>query len=446
MKRLTPDKLNKLAAIKVKAIVRDSFDILNLMDNLVYVPDLDAPAATDGKAVFFGDKLFSYSVDDIYFILNHELDHIYYRHMDRFERTTDSQLHYLRNIATDLIINEILETKDGLKTPEGGITRAYVSNQLKKKIQGRTSEEVLAEILEVIEENKKNSSNSSCSNGSCSNSSDSDESSDSSNSSDSDDSSDSSDSSDDALDQILGSKAKGYKDKIDKEESSQNQIKQAKETLTEEELEKIDEAAKRIASKLAVDAREIAEVQRNFKPEKIDWKKMLKRFLGTNLKRAETRNIRRPSVRYKEVVPSNVVIPSNQGYIKTPKIGVFLDISGSMTPIIQNVRQVVVEAETYFKKYKSTYYEFTTEIYELSRKDFYASTKASGGTDLIKVLNMYSNNNQLELGVIFTDSEDDMKRLQPVLDNIKKPLLLITDNKDVKTQNRKVTVVLTDFK
>ena len=124
-------------------------------------------------------------------------------------------------------------------------------------------------------------------------------------------------------------------------------IKQAEEAIKERVLTKEGMAGKGRAS----------ESDRNYKPPEIDWKNMLKRFLGRYLKRKTKRNVRRPSNRYDEIFKnSNVFIPSNKGYVETPKINVYLDISGSMHGIISNVRSILEEAKRYFKQYKGKYY------------------------------------------------------------------------------------------
>src|SRR5690606_25932183 len=144
MSKLTTEQLRKLAAVEIMAEVNDNFDILGVLNKLIYVPNAPGIAWTDGKGIYMSSKLFDYSVADIYFIINHEFDHIYYRHHNRFVGRRSFK-HYLVNIATDLIINEILEQSDGLTIPDGAITRTGISQELETRIRGRNSEAVYKE-------------------------------------------------------------------------------------------------------------------------------------------------------------------------------------------------------------------------------------------------------------------------------------------------------------
>lgn len=452
MPKLSIDQLKKLAAVEIMAEVNDNFDIVGVINKLVYRPNYPAPAATDGKAIIISDSLFDYPISQIYFILNHEFDHIYYRHHNRF--IGKGFEHYVVNIATDLIINEILQN-EGLDLPESGVSRNKVSTELGKRIVGKNSEDVYKEIVDAYKEKqqKQQEKNDQKNEDQDSQDDDSQDGESQSGNPQSDEKqkesknkSSSSNMSEEeiekALEDILGKElAEKYKEEIDAQEKSIQQA--ANEPLDEEEQQKIEEMKERILAKKAIaSTKEKMELERGYVPPKVDWKSMLKRFLGRYLKRAEVRNYSRPTRRYDDILPSRVILPSMKGYVKTPMIHVYLDISGSMTDVIGNVRQVLEEAKRYFKQYKGKYYEFNHEIYEYSRDDFYRSTKVSGGTNITKVLNHYKQNSKADLGILVTDAEDEFSA---ALNSIDKPTLILTNNANLKTSNNKVTIVLTDF-
>ena len=446
--KLSIEQLKKLAAVEIMAEVNDNFDILGVINKLVYRPNYAAPAATDGKYIIISDKLFEYPVPQIYFILNHEFDHIYYRHHNRFMGR--GLKHYIVNIATDIIINEIL-MREGLEMAEGGVTRQGVSQELKTRLLGRNSEEVYDEIIEALQKKENQDKLKDQQKGESSDdqgeSGDQNENSDDQNEN-SDDQNTQSDQGEEKdvvkkLDKILGKgKGRQYKDDIDAQEAS---IKaEASETLDEEDKQKIEAIKERIlARKSTMSRRDIAEIERGYKPPKIDWKNMLKRFLGRYLKRAEIRNYNRPTRRYDDILPSKVILPSMKGYVQTPKINVYLDISGSMRGIIQNVREILIEAKRYFKQYSSKYYEFDTQIFEIKKDEFFGKKGAhGGGTDITRVFHHYIQDSKADLGIIITDAFDEFTN---ALDAIDKPTLLLTNNKNIKTNNAKVTLVITDF-
>lgn len=461
MAKLSIEQLKKLAAIEIMAEVNDNFDILGVINKLIYVPNAPAPAWTDGKGVFISDSFFTeFTVPQMYFVLNHEFDHIYYRHHNRM--LGRGLEHYVVNIATDLIINEILETRDGLPTPENGVDRHRLEKELGQRIVGKNSEDVYNEILEKLkeknEEDKKKQQEKGDSDGESEDGEQQQGGSQSGSNQPQDGQSgkpkpgegesgeEDADAKDIAkqLDKILGAgKGQRYKDEIDAQQQS---IKQSEgETLTQEDIEKIEAIKERIeAKKGTAGKRDSAELERGYVPPKIDWKAMLRRFLGRYLKRTETRNYARPTNRYDDILPaSKVVLPSMRGYVKTPKINLYLDTSGSMSNIIGNVRQILTEAKRYFKQYSAKYYEFDMQVYEFSKEEFFGNEKADGGgTDVKKVLNHYIQDKKADLGILITDGEDEFAS---VLNAIDKPTLILTNNKSVKTDNKKVTVVITDF-
>lgn len=453
MAKLSVDQLKKLAAVEIMAEVNDNFDILGVINKLVYKPSYPAPAATDGKVIIVSDSLFNYPVPQIYFIINHEFAHIYYRHHNRF--LGRGLQHYVINIATDLIINEIL-VNEGLEMAEGGVSRYEVQKELGTRIVGKNSEEVYDEIIEALKkkenEDKFKDQQNDLDQSDKQNEDAGDQPDDSDGNGDQQKDEQQKQSSkskneerdiEKQLDKILGAgKGKQYKDEIDKQEAS---IKQSEgEPLDEEDKQKIEAIKERIAVKTSTaNRRDRAELERGYVPPKIDWKNMLKRFLGRYLKRAEVRNYNRPTRRYDDILPSKVILPSMKGYVQTPKINVYLDVSGSMSGIISNVREILVEAKRYFKQYSSKYYEFDMEIYEIRKEDFFNSTGADGGgTDIKRVLNHYIQDSKADLGILITDAQDSF---QDALDAIDKPTLLLTNNKEIATTNQKVTLVITDF-
>lgn len=491
MSKLSTEQLKKLAAVEMIAEVNDNFDIISVINNLTYIPTAPAPAFTDGKRVFISDSLFQWTPKQIYFVLNHEFDHIYYRHHNRFVISKLNR--YIVNIATDLIINEILE-KEGMDLPDGVIKRRELEKLLGRKIKGKTSEEVFKELLKIAEDKKKEAEeekekqkqeqqdeNQSKDPDGQGDQKDENQESDSQTDSqskenkpgknkfqkseaqskekDSDEFDDqdadgngsqeskedvSEEDINDILDKILGKdKGKEYREEIDKEAASVAQA-QSQPQKDEEEKEKLEKIKERVEAKQGMaTGQDKAELERNYTPPVIDWKKMLRRFLGRYLKRREMRNPMRPTTRYDDVfVNSKVLIPSNRGYIETPFINVYLDVSGSMSGIIQNVRTILADAKRYFKQYSGKYYEFDDQLYEFKREDFYKNKGTRGGTNITKVLTHYEQDRKADLGILITDAQDEFSQ---TLDSIQKPTLILTNNKTLKTNNKKVTVVVTNF-
>lgn len=481
MSKLSTEQLKKLAAVEMIAEVNDNFDIISVINNLTYIPTAPAPAFTDGKSVYISDSLFQWTPKQIYFVLNHEFDHIYYRHHNRFVISKLNR--YVINVATDLIINEILE-KEGMDLPDGVIKRRELEKLLGRKIKGKTSEEVFKELLKIAEEKKKeleeekekqkqeqeqqdenqsedpdgqgdqtdenqeSGENEPQKSGSQSKEKESDDfdnqETDENNSQESEEGSGDEEDINDILDKILGKdKGKEYREEIDKEAASVAQA-QSQPQKDEEEKEKLEKIKERVEAKQGMaTGQDKAELERNYTPPVIDWKKMLRRFLGRYLKRREMRNPMRPTTRYDDVfVNSKVLIPSNRGYVETPFINVYLDVSGSMSDIIQNVRTILADAKRYFKQYSGKYYEFDTQLYEFKREDFYKNKGTRGGTNITKVLTHYAQDRKADLGILITDAQDEFSQ---TLDSIQKPTLILTNNKTLKTNNKKVTVVVTNF-
>ena len=261
-----------------------------------------------------------------------------------------------------------------------------------------------------------------------------------------------------ALEELVGKdKAKEYKDKIDKEAESVKQM-DGKGDLTDEEKQEIADAIEKLkekvtAKKIQANQKQTKEIERNYTPPVVDWKKLLQKFLGRYLVRKEVRNWRRPTNRYDEIFQGQgieIVLPSNRGYKVTPFINVYLDVSLSMahSQIIGPVREELNNAKRFFRQYKARYHEFDTEIFEIDKTSFFKRTGAEGGgTDIVKVLNHYMQDKKADLCVLLTDSDDnDNVAFEQTLAIVNKPLLLITNNKKISTNNPKVTVVITDFK
>lgn len=562
MAKLSEEQLKKLARIALIAELEDNFEALEVLNSLVYEPGYPAPAATDGTYITISDSFFEYTPEEMYFIINHEFLHIYFKHVERFLYKGLDR--YITNIATDLIINEML-VNEGQKMAEGGVTRFGIEKEINKKILGRTSKEVYNEIkdyllkkmeeikqqqeqaknqppkmidpprepvspgqksesvpnskykyapgdyvkdkktgkvsrvitagipnsktgiqritLQEIDENEINNLNfnqseklnvatviqatnddvtpyyapdqkDSQNQDSQANKGDQQDQGDQSDQQESKESGNSSSLTDEqitkALEELLGKdKGEEYKDKIDKEAESVKKM-DAKDGLTDEEKQEIEEAKERLKEKVAskkiqADQKENKEIERNYTPPVVDWKKILQKFLGRYLVRKEARNWRRPSNRYDGLFEGvEVILPSSRGYKTTPFINVYLDVSGSMSGIIGLVREELFKAKRFFKQYKSKYYEFDTQIIEIDKKSFFQrSGAAGGGTDITKVLANYMQDQKADLGILVTDAGDEF---QTELDIINKPLLLITNNKEISTNNPKVTLVITDFK
>jgi len=559
MAKFSEEQLKKLAKIALVAELDDNFEAIEVINSLVYMPNLEMPAATDGKYIAVNDDFFNFTVEEMYFIINHEFLHIYFNHVDRFLGKLGLD-NYITNVATDLIINEML-VNEGQKMVEGGITRSNEEKEIGKKILGRTSKEVYYEIknhyLKKIEEKKQQEEEAKknppkmidpprkpISSGQKSgalphpnakykyapgdyvklrngkiakvttagepdpktgtqkitiqeideaeisklnfigleklnfaaviqvtnndvtpyyapeqnnqnkqNNSDNSDNSDNLDNLDNLGNSDNSDNSIDfeALKEILSEKAKEYLDKIEKEAKAVKQM-QANKDLTDEEKQERENAIERLkekvtAKKMQASTRETKELERGYTPPVVNWKILLQKFLGKHLKRAEKRNYNRPNYRYDDIYgDSGLILPSTKGYRMTPLINVYLDVSGSMMldKIIDPVREELTKARKFFKLYQAKYYEFDNDIIEFDKKSFFSRSGANNaGTNIRKVIAHFVQDKKAELCVLITDAGDEF---QKELDVINKPLLLITNNTKISTNNPKVTLVITDFK
>ena len=112
--------------------------------------------------------------------------------------------------------------------------------------------------------------------------------------------------------------------------------------------------------------------------------------------------------------------------------------------IIDPVREELTKARKFFKLYQAKYYEFDNDIIEFDKKSFFSRSGANNaGTNIRKVIAHFVQDKKAELCVLITDAGDEF---QKELDVINKPLLLITNNTKISTNNPKVTLVITDFK
>ena len=84
MAKFSEEQLKKLARIALIAELEDNFETIEVLNSLVYDPSLPAPAATNGAYIAISDDFFKYTPDEMYFIINHEFLHIYFKHVERF--------------------------------------------------------------------------------------------------------------------------------------------------------------------------------------------------------------------------------------------------------------------------------------------------------------------------------------------------------------------------
>lgn len=118
--------------------------------NFIYTKDLSVKtAATDGKNIYIDPDYFaSLSENDRAFLMAHEILHIVFKHMYRFENNKNNIDDLkLWNIATDAIINANLE-KDGFVIREDYINKPESINY--------TAEEYYEILKQQLERNKAN--------------------------------------------------------------------------------------------------------------------------------------------------------------------------------------------------------------------------------------------------------------------------------------------------
>ena len=425
--------LQLFSKVEMIALLKDDFDIADKIDTLVYIEKMNAPMATDGKVIFVSNAILEYSPDEAYFILNHELDHINYKHIQIAKMNALN--HELANLAQDLIINEEL-VANGLAMPHAGVTRANLSANAKKALVGKTSLEVYKELLDVAEQMKQNASDLMIQPNGDGQADDEQE---TGNGQGQSNKPLTEEQVKQALERLFGKEIAERLHKDLQEEVKQRQELQSRQ-ITDDEREQIQKKAEKLADIITSSAGKqksfIQQLEKNryLPPVKpINWDEIFRRFIGTHIKKAYARTYSRPNRR---IHVSGIIIPGYHGYTYVPKVVIYVDVSGSMSGTIAAVEKQLTLAKHILKSYDPNYYAFDTKIYKItSEKEL---SKYSGGGTIIQLVvdDWASKQGESDLAVIITDDQDTYS-----VDAIKKPLLIITNNMDKQPSNNPFVVI-----
>jgi len=416
-----------LLKVKLKAIADNNYRLASLLDKAGYLEHSDIIACADETRIYFGEKLVNFSFEDAYFIANHEIMHILYRH----EKTGKGKDFELYNIAADLIINERVQYMYSdyfSKIPKGGVTRDKFSEPItetyvegvykhllkmkeeKQKIQGsqwgqkeqnklngNDDNEDLEHIKEKIKDFFKNP---------------------------------------DDVEKIAK--------KLFEDKKKNKEIKEKAKPLSEEEKEElkdlvrelIQDSVEKIKDKGSfADREELKDfAYEEIKQTPLTWYKLLENYIGTYIKHTHERSFSRPS-RRQGSVSGGIILPGNKKTIFQPVVIIYIDVSGSMgslpQTILSRLEQIKNELEKYYAKYKA----ISDYVADINMKTKKYST-SGGGINMSVVINDLSRQ-QFDVAVVITDGADvNASESVNKLQNFKKPMIVLT-TEDIKNTEYK---------
>lgn len=126
-------------------------------------------------------------------------------------------------------------------------------------------------------------------------------------------------------------------------------------------------------------------------------------------------------------------MPAYRSEKPTPKIGIYIDISGSMGSLPNNILSMLKNLESKLFSYRPDFYVFNEELRKLKSID--EEIKIGGGTDINLVLDNI--NKQDDYSIIFSDMESSIR-------NFEKEKVLFFTNQLAAKQKYKNKVILTN--
>ena len=419
-KTLTEIQLNNLKTnaygilTNARKMVIDRFPFIgSIAMGLDLVPTRDcrlSTAANDGTAIYFDiDFLNSLSNDDKVFILAHEVYHSVMLHSLRRERRD----HRMFNLATDMEVNNILR-EDGLSVPKDAVTSDKYGFEA-----GKSAEDYYELLMNSKPQYQKTKSGQTSENGfgnadGC----------------DSDEDNEADEQTEQEDDKQSGNKdgkLEGqfdkhiYKDEVVEEEGDENlqdsygkvgYDKDFRPNVTASSVEHVREmavsAAQQIERQGGTLPNHLQKLVNELLTPKVDWKEVLSQHL---LKTAgsEKRSWNMP---HKRFVSRGLYLPAC--YSNTLKVGIILDTSGSVQPIIKNFLSEVNGIVKSFDGYEIHLVQCDAEVQsydkydcenplDLEHTEF--ETKGGGGTRLMPAIKYFEENNiDVDCLTIFTDT------------------------------------------
>lgn len=111
-----------LEKLKVLSELKNNFELIPMIENAKIDNKIDTFCIkNNSNNIYYNEKfLNSLSINDAYFIFNHEFLHLVYKH---FERSKNHKNKIISNIAADIIVNEKLEKLLNIKPPKNACVR-----------------------------------------------------------------------------------------------------------------------------------------------------------------------------------------------------------------------------------------------------------------------------------------------------------------------------------
>ena len=379
----------------------------------------NAPASTDGINIFVNPDMFNaYSAESQFFILCHEMLHILYHHTDPEYFPKDIyENHALLNICQDVVINEYLKSKLCYRESTGIYLDNLSDILLKRGFIGYplcyygdlTTRDLYDKIISIMDRRADQMGE------------------------------DKMDDLNNALDDLS--------DKItDKKDMPEERPQDLQQKLNDS---KIDNAMNEMKKKLKITDEQINEetkdrvavtmggmgdsVTTTNTIKTIDYKDMIKyieQFIGHEAVIKERhRTFTRPSRR---INLSNGMVAAGYKNSKiVNKIQVYLDVSGSMNPMLVSNLFGVLK-----KLYSKVTFDFYTFNHYIQKIDM-ASTDViytNGGTDIQAVLDTIASQKQ-DAAILITDCNDNFS-----LKNVDYNLMIYTNNRRFTSDNKKVSL------
>lgn len=110
--------LNKIKQIAFK---KQNYDLITFIENAKIYNSIETLGVNEKNIIYYNEEFVnSLSLQDAYFVFNHEFLHICYNHFNRCKELENKKV---ANISADILVNELLEKVLHIKIPEGSCVR-----------------------------------------------------------------------------------------------------------------------------------------------------------------------------------------------------------------------------------------------------------------------------------------------------------------------------------
>jgi predicted metal-dependent peptidase len=373
---LVPSQDKSYFNVFYERIIKDeNYILLDLLDKTSFCIG-DFVAKTSEDKVFLGSLFLNHSIDEQYFILNHELLHIIYNH-NQLMKSDKFKNKIIFNIAADIIVNERLQNL-GLIAVEGMCLRSNFNN-----LKGQTSSDIYFELLGNDGEGDN-----------CG---------------------------DDKLLEMLPYNHTQKNDKLMMEilKNSRLEVKNVLQFDSGLELNKGEVTISEDKSIASFKELLLEKVEATI-PE---WEKIIKSNVGKLLEYTYEGTYSRPSRKF----ISTGITMSYKSTQYIPKIIIIVDTSGSMRDLPKVIFSKLKALESHFRKYLCKYYAFSDTVYPF---DFMHPYYQHGGTNIHLAFNLIKEMNA-DLSLVITDMKFEYE-----LSEVRNKTLIITNSDISKYQGQ----------